>query len=314
MRVLVTGGTGLVGYGLKEAVKLDDSENVNDWFFASSKDANLCDRESTKALFERVQPTHVVHLAAKVGGLFANMKQKVEFYRDNMLMNDVVMELCKEFQVEKLVSCLSTCIFPDKSTYPINETMLHNGAPHHSNEGYAYAKRMLDVTSRAYREEYGCNFVCVIPTNIYGLNDNFDIENGHVMPGLIHKAYNAMRDDTSMTVWGTGAPLRQFLYNIDFGKLLLWTLRSYNDADPIILSVSEEDEISIADAARAVHSSMECQQELIFDTSKADGQFKKTADNSKLMRLYPEFKFTPMEEGLRETCKWFKDNYETARK
>mmetsp|Transcript_6258 Transcript_6258/g.10223 ORF Transcript_6258/g.10223 Transcript_6258/m.10223 type:complete len:315 (-) Transcript_6258:170-1114(-) len=314
MRVLVTGGTGLVGYGLKEAVKADEKENVDDWFFASSKDANLCDRESTRALFERVQPTHVVHLAAKVGGLFANMKAKVEFYRENMLMNDVVLELCKEFQVEKLVSCLSTCVFPDKVSYPIDETMLHAGAPHSSNEGYAYAKRMLDVASRAYREEYGCNFTTVIPTNIYGPNDNFDIENGHVIPGLIHKAYNAMRDGTPLTVWGTGSPLRQFLYNLDFGKLLVWTLRSYNDPEPIILSVSEEEEISVADAARAVHSGMQCEQELVFDTSKADGQFKKTANNSKLVEMYPEFRFTPMEQGLRETCEWFKANYETARK
>lgn len=99
---------------------------------------------------------------------------QVEFYRENMIMNDVVLELCKEFQVEKLVSCLSTCVFPDKVTYPIDETMLHLGAPHHSNEGYAYAKRMLDVASRAYREEYGCNFTTVIPTNIYGPNDNFE--------------------------------------------------------------------------------------------------------------------------------------------
>lgn len=256
----------------------------------------------------------MIHLAAKVGGLFANMKAKVEFYRENMIMNDVVLELCKEFQVEKLVSCLSTCVFPDKVTYPIDETMLHLGAPHHSNEGYAYAKRMLDVASRAYREEYGCNFTTVIPTNIYGPNDNFEIENGHVVPGLIHKAYNAMRDGTNLTVWGSGSPLRQFLYNIDFGKLLVWTLRNYDDPDPIILSVSEEEEISIADIAKAVHNGMQCEQELVFDTTKADGQFKKTADNSKLMKLYPEFRFTPMEQALRETCDWFKANYETARK
>lgn len=303
-----------MGYGLKEAVKAYERENVEDWFFASSKDANLCDRESTRALFDRVQPTHVIHLAAKVGGLFANMKAKVEFYRENMLMNDVVLELCKEFQVQKLVSCLSTCVFPDKVSYPIDETMLHAGAPHSSNEGYAYAKRMLDVASRAYREEYGCNFTTVIPTNIYGPNDNFDIENGHVIPGLIHKAYNAMRDGTPMTVWGTGSPLRQFLYNVDFGKLLLWTLLSYDSSEPIILSVPEEEEISIADAAKAVHKGMHCEQELVFDTTKADGQYKKTANNSKLVELYPEFRFTPMEQGLQETCDWFKANYETARK
>jgi len=314
MRVLVTGGTGLVGYGLQEAVKEDSSENIDEWYFASSKDANLCDRESTKALFEKFRPTHVIHLAAKVGGLFANLKYKVEFYRENMIMNDVVLELSKDFGVVKLVSCLSTCIFPDAVRYPIDETMLHLGAPHPSNEGYAYAKRMLDVTSRAYREEYGCNFVTVIPTNIYGPNDNFHIDSGHVIPGLIHKAYKAMRDDTTLTVWGSGAPLRQFLYNVDFGRLLLWTLRHYEEPNPLILSVPESAEISIADAARAVHEGMNCRQEIVFDTSKADGQFKKTANNGKLMGLHPEFRFTPMEQGLRETCDWFKANYEIARK
>ena len=172
LTVLVTGGTGLVGKAIETVVNKDPKEGES-WFFASSSDADLRDKESTKKLFERVKPTYVIHLAAMVGGLFRNLKYKVEFYRENVLINDNVMECCREFNVSKLVSCLSTCIFPDKTTYPIDETMVHDGAPHSSNAGYAYAKRMIDVMNKCYNEEYGCNFTSIIPTNIYGPHDNF---------------------------------------------------------------------------------------------------------------------------------------------
>merc|ERR1712157_234386 len=144
-----------------------------------------------------------------VGGLYGNMRANLEFFRINMAINDNVLSLAKEFKVEKVVSCLSTCIFPDKTSYPIDETMVHNGPPHSSNEGYAYAKRMIDVLNRCYNEEYGCKFTSVIPTNIYGKHDNFSIEDGHVIPGLIHKAYLAKKNNTDLTIWGTGKPLRQ---------------------------------------------------------------------------------------------------------
>lgn len=211
--VLVTGGTGLVGKAIETYVNNSPTIENEKWIFLGSKDGDIRSRKETEALFEKYNPTHVIHLAAKVGGLFANMKQKVEFYRENVLMNDNIMECCRIYKVQKLVSFLSTCIFPDKTSYPINESMLHNGPPHPSNEGYAYSKRLLDTMSRAYAEEYGCNFTSIIPTNIYGPNDNFLIENGHVIPGLIHKCYIAKRDGTPFTVWGSGKPLRQFIYS-----------------------------------------------------------------------------------------------------
>jgi len=249
-----------------------------------------------------------------VGGLFRNLKYKVEFYRENVLINDNVMECCREFNVVKLVSCLSTCIFPDKTTYPIDETMVHSGPPHFSNEGYAYAKRMIDVMNRCYKEEYGCNFTSIIPTNIYGPHDNFSIEDGHVIPGLIHKCYLAKKNGTDLTIWGTGKPLRQFIYSHDLARLTVWVMRSYHSPDPIILSVGEEDEVSIADVAHGVAKAMNFQGKIVFDTTKSDGQYKKTANNAKLRSLYPEFKFTPIEEGLKEACEWFEANYESARK
>merc|ERR1711998_502410 len=131
------------------------------------------------------------------------------------------MECCRVFGVEKLVSCLSTCIFPDKTAYPIDETMVHNGPPHKSNYGYAYAKRMVDVLSRAYNDQYGCNFTSVIPTNIYGSWDNYNLEDSHVIPGLIHKVYNAKKDSGELYVWGSGTPLRQFIFSEDLARLMI---------------------------------------------------------------------------------------------
>jgi len=314
--VLVTGGTGLVGKAIEAVVDADSSirGEFKTWIFASSKDGDLRDKEATRAMFHKYRPTHVIHLAAMVGGLFRNLKYKVEFYRENILINDNVMECCREFNVIKLVSCLSTCIFPDKTTYPIDETMVHNGPPHTSNEGYAYAKRMIDVMNRCYREEYGCNFTSIIPTNIYGPHDNFSIQDGHVIPGLIHKCYLAKQNDTDFVIWGSGAPLRQFIFSQDLAKLTLWVLRSYHSPEPIILSVGEEDEVSIADVARAVAKAMDFQGNVVFDTSKSDGQFKKTASNQKLRALNPDFRFTPIDQGLQQAVDWFVQNYETARK
>jgi len=260
-----------------------------------------------------VKPTHVIHLAARVGGLYANSKYKVEFYRENVFMNDVVMECCRIYKVEKLLSCLSTCIFPDKVEYPLTEDKVHLGPPHHSNEGYALAKRLIDTMNRCYKDEYGCNFTSIIPTNVYGKFDNFNIEDGHVLPGMIHKVYKAKHNKTPFTVWGTGKPLRQFIYNVDLGELMVWALRNYDEADPIILSVGEEDEVSIKQAAEAVTKGLNFSGETVFDTARSDGQYRKVASNAKLRKYLPEYKFTAIEDGLKETCEWFEANYEKTR-
>ncbi|KAL6048277.1 GDP-L-fucose synthase, variant 3 [Balamuthia mandrillaris] len=192
-RILVTGGTGLVGRAIRECVEKEDPATCSQesWIFLSSKDADLRSPAEARKVFEKHQPTHVIHLAARVGGLFENMRYKVEFWRENIAINDNVLELSREFKVEKLVSCLSTCIFPDKTSYPITEAMIHNGPPHDSNVGYAYAKRMLDVLNRCYHEQYGCQYTSIVPTNIFGKHDNFNLESSHVIPGLIHKLYLA---------------------------------------------------------------------------------------------------------------------------
>lgn len=311
--VLVTGGTGLVGRAIAEVIA-KECPNDERWIFLSSKDGDLRSMSATRRIFELHRPTHVVHLAAFVGGLFRNLKYKVDFFRDNMNMTDAIMECCRIFKVKKLVSCLSTCIFPEKTAYPITEDMLHDGPPHTSNEGYAYAKRMIDVLNRCYRGQHGCHFTSVIPTNIYGKHDNFNIEDGHVIPGLIHKCYKAKREGTDFKVWGTGKPLRQFIYSIDLARLMVWALREYDESSPITLSVDACEEISIADVSKNIAKAFNLNREVTFDTTKSDGQYKKTADNSKLRKFLPNFKFTPFETGISETVKWFEENYENARK
>jgi len=185
MKILITGGTGLVGKGIQSVSHKYNHEFV----FVSSKDCDLSDFNATYNLFEKHKPDYVIHLAAVVGGLFKNMNYKVDMLEGNLLINYNVLKCCHLFKVKKCVSCLSTCVFPDKTTYPIDETMLHNGPPHQSNDAYAYAKRMLEVHSKAYQEQHDDNFICIIPTNIYGPHDNYSLEDGHVIPALIHRCY-----------------------------------------------------------------------------------------------------------------------------
>ena len=311
--IIVTGGSGLVGKGIQAVVERQATKGER-WVFLTSKDGNLKDSEATRLIFEKYRPQYVIHLAALVGGLFKNMKYKVEFWRDNVAINDNVLHWAKEYKVERVISCLSTCIFPDKTTYPIDEEMIHNGPPHKSNEGYAYAKRMIDVQNRCYAEEYGCKFTSVVPTNIFGPHDNFSIEDGHVLPGLMHKCLIAKRGGGDFSIWGSGTPLRQFIFSEDLGALIVWVMRNYHRVEPIILSVPEEAEVSIKAAAMAVVSGMQYTGPVKFDTSKSDGQFKKTASNAKLKSLYPDFEFTPFADAVKRTCEWFEANYETARK
>lgn len=304
MRVLVLGGTGLVGKNLEDYVKINSDDRT--WYFASSKDADLTIYEDVIALFSRFYPTHVINLAAYVGGLYKNMEEGVEFFTKNMLINMNVMKACFQTKVVKLISMLSTCIFPDKVTYPITEEYLHDGAPHWSNEGYAYSKRMVDVLSRAYNKQHKTKYICVIPGNLYGKYDNFNLNDSHVLPALIHKCYIANKTSNNLIVNGSGRPLRQFTYAVDLAKLLVWALDNYEDNQSIILSSSEEH--SISSVCDIIRKCMKYTGEVIYDTSKEDGQYKKTVSNEKLQKLI-DFKFTSIEKGISETIEWFNENY-----
>ena len=301
--VLVTGGTGLVGNGIKSV-----SDKYNDKFnfiYISSKDFNLFIMDETIKMFEQYKPHYVIHLAACVGGLYKNMNNKVEMLEKNLMINYNVVKCSHDYKVEKLISCLSTCIFPDKVTYPINESMLHEGPPHHSNDAYAYAKRMLEIHCKAYRENFGDNFICVTPTNIYGPHDNFDLENGHVLPALIHKCYLAKKDNIDFVIRGSGSPLRQFIYSEDLAKLILIILESEQNDDNIILSVPENNEVSIKDVGTFIAQSFDYENHIVFDTSFSDGQYKKTVSAEKLLNFVNDFEFTTIKDGIEKTVRWF---------
>lgn len=300
-KILITGGNGLVG-----------SEFIGDQYFKpQSKDFNLIDKEQTYRLMSN-NFDGVIHCAAKVGGVGSNMNYKGDFFYQNIMMNTNVIEGARLSNVKNLVAFLSTCVFPDNVEYPLDENKIHLGPPHFSNDAYAYAKRMVDVQIRAYREQYGLNYKSVIPSNIYGPNDNFDIVNGHVIPSLIHKCFLARENKTDLQIWGTGKPLREFIYSKDVAKLTEWVLNNYNDDKPIILSTSEE--ISIKDVVGIIVELMNFKGNVIFDTTKPDGQFRKPSDNSKIKECLPNFKFTQIYEGLKETIEYFEKNYNVVRK
>lgn len=310
MKVLVTGSSGLVG----SAIKKISPYYPYDFIFVTSKDADLTDYTQTWRLFEKHHPDYVIHLAACVGGLFKNMNQKVDMFEKNTLINFNVVKYSHDFKVKKLICCLSTCIFPDKTTYPINETMLHDGPPHHSNDAYAYAKRMLEIHCKTYQEQYDDNFICVIPTNIYGPNDNYNLDDGHVIPALTHRCYLAKKENKPFRVLGSGTPLRQFIYSEDLAKLFIWTLENYDERGSLILSVGEKNEVSIKQVATEIAKSFNYEHNMEFDTRYADGQYKKTADNSKLISLTKDIVFTSIQEGIKDNTKWFIDNFDIARK
>ncbi|RQM17513.1 hypothetical protein B5M09_013173, partial [Aphanomyces astaci] len=285
--VLVTGGTGLVGRAVQAEVQASSLSNET-WIFVGSADADLTDLAATQRLFDTHRPTHVLHLAARVGGLFKQLHEPVEFFRANAAMNDNVLACAHALGVTKVISMLSTCIFPDKTSYPIDESMLHLGPPHPSNLGYAVAKRNLDILSQCYVREYGDHFACVIPTNVYGPHDNFHLQDAHVIPALVHKCWLAKKAGaTSFVVGGSGAPLRQFIYSHDLAKLLVWAVHSYEDVSQPLILAGDDDELSIRDVALAIAHAMEFNGQVTFDTTQPDGQLKKTATNAKLRQLHP---------------------------
>jgi GDP-L-fucose synthase len=312
MKFLITGGTGLIGTGLKTYIEKQDISD-NSWLFISSKDCNLLNIEEVCKLFSNYKPDYIIHLAAEVGGLFKNIEQKVKMLENNIIMNYNVLNVAHKQGINNIMCCLSTCIFPDKISYPINEDNLHNGPPHNSNYAYAYAKRLLDIHCRLYREQYGRNYFCIIPTNVYGPNDNFNLEDGHVIPALIHNCYLAKKYNKPFYVKGTGNALRQFIYSKDIGRCIYELAMNYKGCKPVILSVSECDEISIGDVAKIICKYMDYNH-IQYLYEYPDGQYKKTVDNNFMLSIMPsDFNFTSIEQGISETIKWFCDNYENAR-
>tara|TARA_R110002020_G_scaffold241567_5_gene454785 strand:+ start:7875 stop:8807 length:933 start_codon:yes stop_codon:yes gene_type:complete len=303
-KILVTGGSGMLGKAIHNILP--------NAIYLSSKDADLTNPTATNAIFDKHKPNLVIHLAGRVGGIKANMDNLGKFYHDNIQINTNVLEASRIHNVEKVISMLSTCVYPNKSDYPLREETIHDGPPHYSNYAYAYAKRMVDVQSRAYREQYGCNFITAIPNNMFGPYDNFDLEDSHVIPALVRKIYEAKKFGKQVVLWGDGSPLREFTYSPDMAKIVLFVLKNYNSAEP--LNIGNTNEFSIKEIAKMVCSIYDYNDEIIWDSTGPPGQFRKPSSNEKLLHLgWKEDNFTEMTNSLEQVCQWFEKNYHTAR-
>jgi GDP-L-fucose synthase len=303
-KILITGGTGLVGTALKR-------KNLNA-VFISSLDCDLRNFERTLELFNHHKPSQVIHLAALVGGVGANMNNLGDFYRDNSLININVLEACRKNSVKKVLSILSTCVYPENASHPLRECEIHMGPPHSSNYAYAYAKRMLEVQSRAYYDQYGCNYITVIPNNIFGENDNFDLNNSHVIPAIVRKIYESKLYGGDVVLWGDGSPVREFTYSCDIAEILLFLLESYSEKSPINIGTSKER--SIHEIAYIVSDMLDFKGNIVWDSKKPNGQHSKPSCSRKMELLgWKESDYSDFTDSLERTCKWFVDSYPDVR-
>lgn len=298
-KLLVTGAKGLAGSEISADVLI-------------GKEFDLRDPYQSDKMLELHKPTHVIHCAAKVGGIAGNMAAMGEYFYDNLMINTNIIESCRKHSVDRLMVFSSTCVFPDKVEYPLTEDKIHLGPPHESNYGYGYAKRMAEVQTRSYNQQYGLNYFCVIPCNMYGPNDNYNLETSHVIPSLIHKAYLAKVNNTDVSVWGSGKSLREFIFSKDVAKISKTLIKEYNGSKPIIVSTGHE--ISIEELITTICDIMKFKNNIVFDKSKPEGQFRKPSDNSYLKSIIGDYKFTDTREGLEETIEYFIKNYNTVRK
>lgn len=298
MITLVTGKSGTVGSNL-------------DGIGFSSKQYDL--RYLDKALNVIIdnKPDNIVHCAAIVGGLDEHLKFKKKLFYDNMLINLNILEASRILGIKRVLSFLSSCIYSDDAEQPYNELNIHDGEPFPDYYPYGYAKRMLEVQSRIYYEEYGLQYNCVVPTNVYGINDNFNINTGHVIGVLIHKCYNAKRDNTPFYIWGDGKQEREFIFTKDIKNIIDWAIINYLDKEPLVLSNNMP--VSIGQIAEIIAKSFNFKGQIIFQKEKPNGQKKRNLSGNKLSNLI-NINFTSIDDGIQETVDWFVKNYEVARK
>lgn len=305
--ILITGGNGLVGSAFKK---------INSNFLLPDRtQLNLLNRNEVFSYIRNNRIDSVIHVAARVGGVAANINYVADFYSENILMNTNVIDACVHNDVDKLVCCLSTCVYPDekKVSWPITEEQLHNGEPHNSNFGYAYAKRMVDVHLRAVRQQYGKKYISVIPNNLYGEHDNYDLNNSHVIPALVRKIWEAkINNKPFVEVWGDGEIYREFTYSSDIANVILFCLNNYSDSSPI--NIGNTDEYLLKDVINILKNKLDYSGEVIYDSAKPRGQIRKPSSNQKLLDLgWKKEWYTSLENGLTNSCKWFINNYPNVR-
>ena len=300
-RVLVTGGAGFLGSFVIEKVKERGCKEI---FVPRSKDYDLVKYEACKKVYEDTRPDIVIHLAARVGGIGANRENPGRFFYENLMMGVQMIELGRQAGIEKFIAIGTICAYPKFTPVPFKEENLWNGYPEETNAPYGLAKKMLLVQAQAYRQQYGFNAIYLLPVNLYGPGDNFDPQSSHVIPALIKKCIDAIRNnDSKITVWGTGQPTREFLYVEDAAEGILLASEGYNKPDPVNLGAGFE--ISIKDLVALIAELSGFKGRIIWDTAMPDGQPKRMLDTSKAEKEFGFKAKMGLQEGLKRTIDWY---------
>ncbi len=298
-RVLVTGGGGFLGSHLTERLAREE----HDVFVARRRDYDLTRWEDAERLFTDAQPELVFHLAAEVGGIGANRANPGRYWYANLMMGAHVLELSRIHHVRKVVFAGTVCAYPKFTPVPFSEDDLWNGYPEETNAPYGVAKKSILVGAQSYREQYGTNAIYLLPANLYGPRDNFDLESSHVIPALIRKMVEATGE---VVLWGDGSPTREFLFVDDCADGLLLAAQQYDGAEPVNLGTGVE--TSIRELAETIADLTGFDGELVWDTSMPNGQPRRQLDASRAERLFGFRAHTPLREGLSRTIAWYRDD------
>jgi len=302
-RILVTGGAGFLGSFVVEKLRKKDYKNI---FIPRSKDYDLTQMDAVKKVYKDSKPHIVIHLAAKVGGIGANKANPAKFLYENLIMGLQMIEQARIFGVEKFVNIGTVCSYPKYTPLPFKEEDLWNGYPEETNAPYGLAKKMLIVQGQAYYKQYGFNVISLILANLYGPRDNFDLETSHVIPALIRKCVEAVRENKKeIVVWGTGKATREFLYVEDASEAIILALEKYNKPDPV--NIGTGCEISIKDLVKLIAKLTGFKGRIIWDTTKPDGQPRRCLDTKKARKEFGFKAKTSLEEGLKKTIRWYKE-------
>lgn len=301
-RIFVAGHAGLVGAAIVRRLRGAGYENL---LVARREQLDLRDQAAVNYWFRANRPEFVYLVAGTVGGIMANSTRPAEFLYDNMMIHGTVVQASHQFGAEKLLYLGSSCIYPRHATQPITEDQLLTGPLEPTNESYALAKIAGIKLCQAYRRQYGSNFISAMPTNLYGPNDNFDLESGHVLPALIRRFHEAkLSGHDEVTIWGTGSPMREFLHVDDLADACVFLMDHYEDEGH--LNVGTGVDLSIRDLAEMVRDVVYPGAELVFDSSKPDGMPRKVLDVSRLEALGWKARI-PLRDGLERTYEWFLD-------
>ncbi|PYN50951.1 MAG: GDP-fucose synthetase [Candidatus Rokuibacteriota bacterium] len=300
-RVVVTGGAGFLGSFVVEALHARGCREIS---VPRSRDYDLRESDDIARLYDRTRPQVVVHLAAVVGGIGANRANPGRFFYDNAIMGLQLMEYARRLGVEKFIAVGTVCAYPKVTPVPFKEEDLWNGYPEDTNAPYGLAKKMLLVQAQAYRAQYGFNAIHLLPVNLYGPRDNFDLESSHVIPAMIRKFLAAKeRGEPSVVLWGDGSPTREFLHVEDAAEAIALATERYDGSEPVNLGSGEE--ISIRELAELIAAEVGFRGEIVWDTTQPNGQPRRRLDVSRAERLFGFRAKHPFRDGVRQTVDWF---------